>query len=397
MYEDLSGAVINLPTVHTFRVVPLSEKHPAFEEMELREYENEILRLITIELSCLEQEGTDIHQLDKQAIVKLLNSVKRELTRVHGIHFHALTSEKLQKPKKEPEKPRMIRSSPPDLPSSSKKRRSSDVSSEPSKRKDEHLAQHLAPDDKLDIDEAEQTAGSSASSLRQIGSGPFRQFEYSSSVPYDDALKRREFKQWIRAYVPSSGNSGFRVSFKKEMSDHIGITFTPINAFASNAKSNVKLLSKAVAKAESFMALPVVAQAKPFDPSQGILAKRLVTEEEFILLTNVPKNSTLVEAMIKITGSIVNRIFWKCDLTMASDDSPAYAVKVGSSRNRDSSGYNPGEIKDEILRAILKEVEALQNQGYDVYRLADDALMVKAITDNVRQHIATTFNIETVL
>jgi hypothetical protein len=87
--------------------------------------------------------------------------------------------------------PLLIASSPPRL--------ERPVDLESTSKVDEPRTEHVPQEEKLDLDEDEKKLTSSASELRQIGSGPFRRFKYSSLIPYDDDLKRREFKQWVRA------------------------------------------------------------------------------------------------------------------------------------------------------------------------------------------------------
>jgi hypothetical protein len=283
----------------------------------------------------------------------------------------------------EARKPLLVQSSPPDLQASSY------VELEPFSRKVQEP--HLAEEEKLDLYEDRKKPKAPASPLRQIGSGPFRRFEYSSGVAYDDERARREFKLWIRARV---SNDSFKISFKREKtSRRIAITFTPLNAFASDAKSDLKSLSRSIAQAESFMASPLIAQTKPFDDRQTILAKKAVIgKSEFVFLINIPQTSKLVSAMIEINRRILGSMYCFCQVVI-DKNLPAYYFNLDGERP-EFAEYDSGKVKNEILSAIMSEVTDLQNQGYDVHRLVDDGPMLEKIAESVRESVSTALGIE---
>ena len=276
--------------------------------------------------------------------------------------------------------PLLIASSPPRL--------ERPVDLESTSKVDEPRTEHVPQEEKLDLDEDEKKLTSSASELRQIGSGPFRRFKYSSLIPYDDDLKRREFKQWVRARVQTSGKNGFRISFEKRASDRIGVVFTPLNAWASDADSNMKALCSAVAQAESCMNRPAIAQSKPFDSRLTILAKKLVLDGvEYVFLINVPQGSKLVVAMKEITYKILSQIYHNCQMYIARD-----AVAYGFEFLANRPGFaelDSRKINNVILRAIMCEVTELQDQEYDVHRLADDGPMLEKLTGNVIESVSS--------
>jgi hypothetical protein len=283
----------------------------------------------------------------------------------------------------EARKPLLVQSSPPDLQASSY------VELELFSRKDQEP--HLAEEEKLDLYEDRKKPKSPASLLRQIGSGPFRRFEYSSGAPYDDELARREFKQWIRARVDSDR---FKISFRREKTSHrVAITFTPLNALVSDAKSDLKSLNRSIAQAESFMTLPVVARSTPFDDRQSILAKKpVIGKREFVFLINVPQNSKLVSAMIEITRRILGCMYYFCQAAV-DKNRPAYYFEL-EGQKPEFAECNSGVIKDAILRSIMSEVTDLQNQDYDVHRLADDGPMLEKIAESVRAGVSSALGIE---
>jgi len=287
----------------------------------------------------------------------------------------------------EARKPLLVQSSPPDLQASSHV----DLDPQSTERFLEAKGPELPEEEKLDLHEDEKKPKAPASPLRQIGSGPFRRFEYSSGVAYDDERARREFKLWIRARVR---NDSFKISFKREkISRRVAITFTPLNAFASDAKSDLKSLSRSLAQAERFMTLPVTARSGPFDDRQSILAKKpMIGKKEFVFLINVPQESKLVSAMIDITRRILGCIYCFCQSAI-DRNLPAYYFDLEGKRP-EFAEWNSGQIKDAILSAIMSEVTDLQNQGYDVHRLADDWPMLEKIAESVREGVSIALGIE---
>jgi hypothetical protein len=87
MYGRCVYRTLNFAEVHALNVVPDGKKQFKSKEFEFRDFEDEILSITMTKLTILQNEGHDIHKLDRDMIRTLKRSVKRELKNALAIDF----------------------------------------------------------------------------------------------------------------------------------------------------------------------------------------------------------------------------------------------------------------------------------------------------------------------
>ncbi len=259
---------------------------------------------------------------------------------------------------------------------------------------DEPPIDRTPPKEMIDPLEEKEPASSNVE-VRAVRTGPFTTFCYSSNIPYDDVPKRRELKQWIRWQLSEQAGKSFTVVFRRGVDDRIGIEFTPLNRFASDAPTRTKLLRNIIENVERRIAKPALAQTTPVNSMDAIFAKtHNLRNVRFVVLSNVPRGSSLWFAMVRLTQSIMMSIY---------DDPKSLHIKKINGYSLAMRGYKLPRFRKVLhrtidtatLTAIMKELTKLQDQGYSIHNnLANDNEMLQRILDNVIEDLSSVLKID---
>jgi hypothetical protein len=78
--------------LHAFRVAASGKKRPEFSKIDLKDYEDAILKVTMVNLDRLKAKGYDIHRLDEQTIGRLRRAVQNDLAKDPRIVFESVPS-----------------------------------------------------------------------------------------------------------------------------------------------------------------------------------------------------------------------------------------------------------------------------------------------------------------